>query len=93
LTDNTLRTAGVHNFEISSQIGLNLSCSVGLGFLKSSKTLSKEVMEDTLKCSLPENSCFAESGSDSPAACVFPFIDEGRQFKACTDVNSPDPNK
>ena len=88
-----LKTAGVHSFDISSESGLTLSCSVGLGFLKSSKTLSKDVIEDTLTCTLPENSCYAESGSHSPAGCVFNFIDEGKEFKACTDVNSPDPTK
>jgi len=90
---DSLNLAGVHNFQISTQTGLNLSCSVGAGLLKSSKTLSQDMLEDSLTCKLPENTCYAESGSDFPAGCIFPFIDDGREFHACTDVNSPDPSR
>ncbi len=70
--------------------GLNLKCSVGAGLIKSSMTLSKDIIEDSLHCDIPENTCYADSGNVHPAACIFPFIHEGKMFKACTDVNTPD---
>ena len=88
-----MNLAGLHNFQISTQAGLNLSCSVGAGYLQKSKTLSQEMLEESLTCNLPENTCYAEGGSDYPAGCIFPFINDGREFHACTDVNSPDPAK
>ena len=91
--EDSLNVAGLHNFQISTQTGLNLSCTVGAGMLRSTSTLSQDLLEDSLTCHLPDNTCYAEAGSDFPASCVFPFIDEGREFHACTDLNSPDTSK
>ena len=50
--------------------------------------LALEAIKDSISCSLPEDVCFTDSGEDYYSSCVFPFIDNGIQFKACTDVNS-----
>ena len=39
--EDSLNVAGLHNFQISTQTGLNLSCTVGAGMLRSTKTLSQ----------------------------------------------------
>merc|ERR1711971_368287 len=83
----SFETAGLHHYIIVLKSGLNLRCSVGAAFLKSSMTLSQDVVEDSLHCTLPDDTCYADSGNVYPAACVFPFIHEGREFHACTDVN------
>ena len=90
---SSVDTLGLHSFTVPTKKGLTLSCSTGTAFLPSSSSLSKEVMEESFSCSLPENTCRTEGGPDYPAACAETFINDGRQFYACTDVNSPLENK
>ena len=70
-----------------------MSCSFSAVFLSSLKSLSLEAIRDSISCSLPEDVCFTDSGNDYYSSCVFPFIDNGKQFKACTDVNSKNENR
>ena len=55
--------------------------------------LSNEILEQSLSCEPVEDSCMTVGGNDFPAKCKTPFIDEGRNYFACTDVNSPDPSR
>ena len=75
-------------FQIVTKTGITLSCSLSAVFLSSLKSLSLEAIKDSISCSLPEDICFTDSGNNYYSSCVFPFIDNGIQFKACTDVNS-----
>ena len=91
--EGVINLLGVHEFQITVINAINLTCSVGVAFLKSKKSLSQEMLDQSLTCALPEGICMADSGNDYPAACIFPFVDDSREFHACTDVNSPDPSK
>ena len=88
-----MANVGQHNFQITNKKNLSLDCSLTVVFLRSNSELFEELLKESLNCNIPENICYAESGSDFPAACKFPFIEDGKEFYGCTDVNSPDMSK
>ena len=83
-TENTIEKLGNHEFTLTSESGIELSCTIGAALLES-KTLSVDVMESTLRCQTLDTQCITVEGNVFPAFCVFPFDYKGRHYKACTD--------
>ena len=69
--------------------GLDFDCDFGTAFLEFNKTLSTVLLEDTITCNANPSTCMTIGGNVPYSNCTFPFINDGREFQACTDVNHP----
>ena len=90
-SDGTLKFAGRHQFNIESSNGINLECTASAALVDGA--LDEGLFNKTLKCSALADQCLTDAGEVFPSKCVFPFIHNGRKFRACTDVRSPDPTR
>ena len=91
MSEGTLHFAGKHQFTITSSNRINIECTTSAALVDG--TLDVGVLNKTFNCSVVDDQCLTNSGEVFPAKCVFPFIHNGREFHACTDVGSPDPAK
>ena len=90
-SQGTLQFAGRHQFTVASSNGINIECNASAALVGAA--LDKEVLKKTFNCSAVEDQCLTDSGDVFPSECVFPFIHNGREFHACTDVGSPDASR
>ena len=90
-SENTLHFAGRHQFKIASSLGINLQCTASVVLVQGA--LDEGVFNKTLSCSVVEDQCLTGSGDVFPAKCVFPFVHNGREFHACTDIGSSNPSR
>jgi hypothetical protein len=91
MAENVIDTLGMVDFDLQTKSGIDLECEIGAALLMQSKTLSVEVMENTLHCKPVGTQCITEGGDVHPALCIFPYNYKGRHYKGCTD--SPEPSK